>query len=55
VHYLPKYAPETNPIEHIWWRLHEIKTRNHRCKTIDELLQEIFTWIDLSDIPVRRH
>lgn len=46
VHYLPKYAPETNPIERIWWRLHETKTRNHRCQTIEELLQEIFTWID---------
>jgi len=46
VHYLPKYAPETNPIERIWWRLHETKTRNHRCQTIEELLQEIFSWID---------
>ena len=45
VHYLPKYAPETNPIERIWWRLHEITTRNHRCQSIDQLLQEIFTWI----------
>jgi putative transposase len=46
VHHLPKYAPETNPIERIWWRLHETKTRNHRCQTIDELLESIFTWID---------
>jgi len=46
VHYLPKYAPETNPIERVWWRLHETKTRNHRCQTIDELLDEIFAWID---------
>jgi transposase len=46
VHYLPKYAPETNPIERVWWRLHEMKTRNHRYQTIEELLQEIFRWID---------
>jgi transposase len=46
VHHLPKYAPDTNPIERIWWRLHEIKTRNHRCQTIDELLQGIYTWIN---------
>lgn len=46
VHYLPKYAPETNPIERIWWRLHETMTRNHRCKTIEDLLQEIYCWIE---------
>ncbi|MDB5309108.1 MAG: transposase, partial [Gemmataceae bacterium] len=23
VHDLPKYAPDTNPIERVWWRLHE--------------------------------
>jgi putative transposase len=46
VHYLPKYAPETNPIERIWWRMHERITRNHRCKDIDSLLQKIFGWIE---------
>jgi len=45
LHYLPRYAPETNPIERVWWRLHEDLTRNHRCKTIDELLDNVFAWI----------
>jgi putative transposase len=44
LHYLPKYAPETNPIERIWWHLHETITRNHRCRTIDELLTEVYDW-----------
>jgi hypothetical protein len=44
LHYLPKYAPETNPIERIWWHLHETITRNHRCRTIDELLAEVYEW-----------
>ena len=44
LHYLPKYAPETNPIERIWWHLHETITRNHRCRTIDELLAEVHDW-----------
>lgn len=44
VHYLPKYAPETNPIERIWWHLHETLTRNHRRATIEELLDDIFEW-----------
>jgi transposase len=46
IHYLPKYAPETNPIERIWWRMHERITRNHRCKDIDMLLNNIYGWIE---------
>jgi putative transposase len=46
LHFLPKYAPQTNPIERIWWHLHETITRNHRCQTIDELLDEVYCWTD---------
>ena len=46
LHYLPKYAPETNPIERVWWQLHETLTRNHKCATIDELLADVFAWIN---------
>jgi len=46
LHYLPKYAPETNPIERVWWRLHETITRNHRCPTIEALLDEVYTWVN---------
>jgi transposase len=46
VHYLPKYAPDTNPIERVWWRLHEAVTRNHRCQSMDELLDLTFEWFE---------
>ncbi len=46
VHYLPKYAPDTNPIERVWWRLHEAVTRNHRCHTMQELLGLTFEWFE---------
>ena len=46
IHYLPKYAPETNPIERIWWCMHETLTRNHRCQEIDQLLNNIYTWVE---------
>jgi putative transposase len=46
LHYLPKYAPETNPIERIWWHLHETITRNHRCQSLAELLDEVYAWAD---------
>jgi transposase len=44
LHYLPTYAPECNPVERVWWRLHEAVTRNHRCATMEELLQLTFDW-----------
>jgi transposase len=44
LHFLPTYAPQTNPIERVWWHLHEEITRNHRCKTIDELVLLTFDW-----------
>lgn len=46
LHYLPEYAPETNPIERVWWHLHETLTRNHRCQTLDELLGKVHEWTD---------
>ena len=46
VHYLPKYSPDTNPIERVWWRLHEAVTRNHRCQTMQELLDLTFDWFE---------
>lgn len=46
LHYLPKYAPETNPIERVWWHLHETLTRNHRCQSLEELLGQVYEWTD---------
>jgi transposase len=47
LHFLPTYAPETNPIERVWWHLHEEVTRNHRCRDIDDLLDLVFRWLTL--------
>lgn len=44
LHFLPKYAPETNPIERVWWHLHETITRNHRCTSLEELLDQAYNW-----------
>jgi len=46
LHFLPKRAPETNPIERVWWCLHEAITRNHRSPTMEGLLQQVYDWID---------
>jgi transposase len=45
VHYLPAYAPQTNPIERVWWHLHEDITRNHRCASMAELLRLVRDWL----------
>jgi transposase len=45
LHFLPTYAPHTNPIERIWWHLHEEITRCHRCQSLEELLDLGFAWL----------
>jgi putative transposase len=45
LHFLPKYAPELNPIERVWWRLHEAITRNHQCRTLEELVDLALAWL----------
>jgi putative transposase len=46
LHFLPKYAPECNPIERIWWSLHEQITRNHQCRDLEELVDLVFRWLE---------
>jgi putative transposase len=46
LHPLPKYAPECNPVERVWWHLREEITRNHRCRTMAELVDLVFRWLE---------
>jgi putative transposase len=46
LHYLPAYAPKHNPVERVWWHLREEVTRNHRCATIEELVELTLAWLD---------
>jgi putative transposase len=45
LHLLPRYSPDCNPIERVWWNLHDRITRNHRCETMEELLDLTFAWL----------
>jgi transposase len=49
LHYLPTYAPETNPIERVWWHLHDEITRNHHCQTLAQLLDLVFCWLEIGN------
>jgi putative transposase len=45
LHFLPAYGPDCNPIERVWWHLHDQVTRNHRCQSMQELLDLTFAWL----------
>jgi hypothetical protein len=36
---LPAWSPQSNPVELIWWALHEAVSRNHGCKDLSELVE----------------
>jgi len=46
LHWLPRRAPECNPVERVWWHLREEITRNHTCRTLDELIDLVLGWLD---------
>ena len=45
LHFLPAYSPDCNPIERVWWNLHDQITRNHQCQSMQELLDLTFAWL----------
>ena len=46
LHYLPTRSPQDNPIERVWWHLHEQITRNHQCQSIEELIELTMDWLE---------
>jgi transposase len=40
LHFLPPFCQGANIIERLWKDLHDNVTRNHRCRTIEELVDE---------------
>jgi DDE superfamily endonuclease len=45
LHLLPKSSPNCNPIEREWRNLYDRITWNHRCETMEELLDLTFAWL----------
>jgi putative transposase len=39
LHPLPSWSPESNPVELVWWSLHEAVSRNHGCEHLDDLVE----------------
>ena len=45
LHFLPPYCPDHNRIERIWKDLHDNVTRNHTCRTMEELMREVRSYL----------
>ncbi len=45
LHFLPPYCPNENRIERLWLALHANVTRNHRCRTMDDLLRAVHGYL----------
>ena len=39
LHPLPSWSPESNPVELVWWSLHEAVSRNHQCEGLEDLVE----------------
>jgi hypothetical protein len=39
LHPLPSWSPESNPMELVWWSMHEAVSRNHECSGLDDLVE----------------
>jgi transposase len=46
LHFLPPYCPDHNRIERVWRDLHDNVTRNHRCRTMNELMDEVRAYLE---------
>ena len=45
LHFLPPYCPDANRIERLWKDLHDNVTRNHRCRTINQLMKKVRAYL----------
>lgn len=46
LHFLPPYCPDHNRIERVWKDLHDNVTRNHRCRSMDALMKEVYAYLE---------
>jgi len=53
LHFLPPYCPDHNRIERVWRDLHDNVTRNHRCRTMNELMTEVRAYLSTRQTALR--
>jgi len=45
LHFLPPYCPDHNRIERVWKDLHDNVTRNHCCRSMGQLMTEVYAYL----------
>ena len=45
LHFLPPYCPDANRIERVWKDLHDNVTRNHRCRSLHDLVRQVASYL----------
>lgn len=46
LHFLPPYCPDSNQIERVWQDLHANVTRNHRCRSMADLIRNVHNYLN---------
>jgi transposase len=54
LHFLPPYCPDHNRIERVWRDLHANVTRNHECRNMKELMNEVRYYLRKRDKSLQR-
>jgi transposase len=54
LHFLPPYCPDHNHIERVWRDLHANVTRNHQCRSMNELMREVYAYLKKRDRILQR-
>jgi transposase len=54
LHFLPPYCPDENRIERVWQDVHANVTRNHRCKTMLELMEQVHLYLQRKSLLLQR-
>jgi hypothetical protein len=53
LHFLPPYCADHNRIERVWRDLHDNVTRNHRCRTMGQLMEEALAYLTTREQALR--
>lgn len=54
LHFLPPYSPDGNKIERLWLDLHANVTRNHRCRDMPELMNNVYNYLRNRNLRTQR-
>lgn len=54
LHFLPPYCPDHNKIERVWQDLHANVTRNHQCRSMEELMANVWGYVETCNLMTKQ-